>query len=64
MAKIFAFLKLWWGKLFGLTARKNFVYIFPLAGFLVLAGIPSSLLACIFFLVEIIAIVSNTQGEK
>jgi hypothetical protein len=64
MAKIFAFLKLWWGKLFGLTAKKNFVYIFPLAAFLVLAIIPSSLLSVIFLVVEIIAIVSNTQGEK
>lgn len=64
MAKVFAFLKLWWGKLFGLTARKNFIYIFPLAAFLVLAFLPSSLLSVIFLAVEVIAIVSNTQGEK
>lgn len=63
MAKVFAFLKLWWGKLFGLTARKNFVYIFPLAALLVLALIPSHLLAWLFLAIWVITIVSNTSEK-
>jgi hypothetical protein len=63
MKKILDFIVLWWGKLFGLTAKKNFVYIFPLAVLIVLALIPSHLLAWIFLAIWVITIVSNTSEK-
>jgi hypothetical protein len=64
MRKILDFIKLWWGKLFGLTARKNFIYIFPLASFLLLAVIPSKIIAFILLGVWVITIVSNTSKNE
>jgi hypothetical protein len=64
MKKILDFIKLWWGKLFGLTARKNFIYIFPLASFLLLAILPSKIIAFIFLAVWVVTIISNTQKSE
>jgi hypothetical protein len=64
MKKIVDFLKLWWGKVFKFTTKKNFVFIYPLIALILLVVVCIPILAFLLLIGWIITIVSNTQKSE
>jgi hypothetical protein len=64
MEKFKAFVKLWWGKFFSFTANKVFVALFPLIAFLLVAVFADSLLALIFFSIQLVSAISKKVVDE
>jgi hypothetical protein len=64
MKTVLDFIKLWAGKIFAFTKKKNFIYFFSIITFLLCFIIETSLIALIGVIGSVVTLVANVLDEK